>query len=140
MLNRSAAVIGTEPIFLEWLQTIGVSADSIRRKSTVADRRVYLIPACATVDEGEEVIEDFFQEIFLRELRAWQADASQWPDTGDFRLFTRWFTVDVVPEVDDIGRGGISEEEPESNRVCQRSSPISRRAVPRRNAAWRSGE
>ncbi len=112
MLNRSAAVIGPEPIFLEWLQTIGVSVASIGGRSTGADRRVYLIPACATADEGEEVIEDLFQEIFLRELRAWQADASKWPDISDFRLFTRWFTVDVVPVVADIGRGELAEEEP----------------------------
>ena len=111
MLNRSAVVIGPEPNFLEWLQTIGVSAESIQKKRILADRRVYLIPACANPDDGEEVVGDLFQEIFLRELQARQADASQWPDTGDFRLFSRWFTVEVVPEVDDIGRGQLAEEE-----------------------------
>ena len=112
MLNRSAVVVGPEPNFLDWLRTIGVSAESIRKKRLSADRRVYLIPACANADEGDEVVGDIFQEIFLRELRAWQADASQWPDTGDFRLFARWFTIDVVLEVDDIGRGQLAEEEP----------------------------
>ena len=110
MLNRSAAVIGPEPAFLKWLQTIGLSAASIRHQVGVADRRVYLIPACADLDEGDEVVGDLFEEIFLRELRAWQADASQWPDTGDFQLFSRWFTVDIVPFVDDLGRGAIAEE------------------------------
>ena len=88
-----------------------MSAESIREKRLSTDRRVYLIPACANADEGEEVVADIFQEIFLRELRAWRADASQWPDTGDFRLFARWFTIDVVFEVDDIGRGQLAEEE-----------------------------
>lgn len=111
MLKRSAVVIGPEPNFLAWLRTIGVSEESIQEKRLLADRRVYLIPACANADEGEEVVGDLFQEIFLRELQAWQADASQWPDTGDFRLFTNWFTADVVPEVDDIGRGQLAEEE-----------------------------
>lgn len=110
MLNRSAAVIGAEPVFLEWLQTTGLSAESIRQRAGTADRRVYLIPACADLDEGDEVVSDLFQEIFLRELRAWQADASRWPDTSDFKLFTRWFTVDVVPFVDDIGRGQVTDE------------------------------
>ncbi|MGA1616916.1 MAG: hypothetical protein ACO37F_00225 [Pirellulales bacterium] len=96
---------------MDWLRTIGVSAESIREKRLSTDRRVYLIPACANADEGEEVVADIFQEIFLRELRAWRADASQWPDTGDFRLFARWFTIDVVLEVDDIGRGQLAEEE-----------------------------
>ena len=111
MLNRSAVVVGPEPNFLDWLRTIGVSAESIREKRLSTDRRVYLIPACANADEGEEVVADIFQEIFLRELRAWRADASQWPDTGDFRLIACWFTIDVVLEVYDIGRGQLAEEE-----------------------------
>ena len=37
----------------------------------------------------------------------WQAD---WPDTADFELFTRWFTVDAVAAVADTGRGGVAEE------------------------------
>ncbi len=97
MLNRSAAVVGVEPAFLEWLGTIGISAEMIRERVGVTDRRVFLIPACADLDEGEEVVSDLFEEIFLRELRAWQ-------------LFIRWFTIDVVPFVEDIGRGEITEE------------------------------
>jgi len=111
MLNRSAAVIGAEPAFLEWLVKTGCSTDSFRGGLDAANRRVYLIPACADLDEGDEVIGDLFQEIFLRELQAWKTDVSQWPDTGDFRLFTRWFTVDVVPLVDDIGRGRVTEDQ-----------------------------
>lgn len=108
MLNRSAVVIGPEPSFLAWLKTTGRSEESLRQQKGVADRRVYLIPACADLDEGDEVVGDLFQEIFHRELQAWHMDMSQWPDTGDFQLFTRWFTVDVVPFVDDIGRGIIA--------------------------------
>jgi len=110
MLNRSAVVVGVEPAFLEWLGTIGISAEMIRERVGVTDRRVFLIPACADLDEGEEVVSDLFEEIFLRELRTWRADAAHWPDTGDFQLFIRWFTIDVVPFVEDIGRGEITEE------------------------------
>lgn len=110
MLNRSAVVIGHEPAFFGWLKTTGKSGDDIETLRQTSDRAVYLIPACHFSEEIDEVVEDLFEEIFVRELRAWQPDQSHWPDTADFALFTRWFTVDGMSVVDDIGRGAIEEE------------------------------
>ena len=110
MLNRSAVVIGHEPAFYGWLKTTGVSAERIEERRQSADRTVYLIPACHFPEEVEEVVEDLFEEIFRRELAAWQPGEADWPDTADFDLFTRWFTVEGFPVVEDVGRGGIEAE------------------------------
>ena len=112
MLNRSAVVIGHEPAFFGWLKTTGKSSDDIETLRQASDRTVYLIPAGHFPEEIDEVVEDLFEEIFVRELRAWQPDQTHWPDTADFALFTRWFTVDGVPGVEDVGRGAIEEEGP----------------------------
>ena len=110
MLNRSAVVIGHEPAFFGWLKTTGKNSDDIEALRQTSDRAVYLIPACNFAEEIDEVVENLFEEIFLRELCAWQPDETHWPDTGDFTLFTRWFTVDGTSVVYDIGRGAIEEE------------------------------
>jgi hypothetical protein len=110
MLNRSAVVIGHEPAFYGWLKTTGLTDHIIRERNEIAERAVYLIPACHFPAELEEVVEDVFEEIFHRELLAWQPDQSHWPDTADFDLFTRWFTVEAFSVVEDIGRGTIAEE------------------------------
>lgn len=52
----------------------------------------YLIPACFYPEELDEVVEDFYEEIFRQELQAWQPDEAYWPDTVHFGLFNRWFT------------------------------------------------
>ncbi len=109
MLNRSAVVIGHEAAFYGWLKTAGISGDVIEERKQIADRAVYLIPACHHPEEIEEVVEDLFEEIFRRELEAWQPDEKLWPDTGDFALFTRWFTVEGFSMVEDAGRGAIEE-------------------------------
>lgn len=88
----------------------GKSGDDIKTLREASDRTVYLIPACHFSEEIDEVVEDLFEEIFLRELRAWQSDETHWPDTADFALFTRWFTLDGISAVDHIGREGIEEE------------------------------
>lgn len=110
MLNRSAVVIGHEPAFYGWLKTAGVSDETIAARREIADQAVYLIPACHFPEEIEEVVADLFEEIFRRELAAWQPDEKVWPDTADFALFTRWFTVEGCPPVVDLGRGPIGEE------------------------------
>lgn len=56
------------------------------------------------------MVEDLFEEIFRRELGRWQPDEKVWPDTADFDLFTRWFTVEGYSIVEDAGRGGIGED------------------------------
>lgn len=110
MLNRSAVVIGHEPAFYGWLKTAGITDAAIEERKKTADKAVYLIPACDSSDEIEEVVEDLFEEIFRRELEAWQPDVTVWPDTGDFNLFTRWFTAEGLSVVEDVGRGRIEEE------------------------------
>lgn len=111
MLNRSAVVIGHEPAFYGWLKTTGLTDEQLTAHGEICGRSVYLLPACHFPEELEEVVENVFEEIFRSELAAWHADSTIWPDTTDFALFTRWFTVDGVAVVRDIGRGPITEEE-----------------------------
>jgi hypothetical protein len=106
MLNRSAVVIGHEAAFYGWLKTCGITDEAIQGRKEIAERAVYLIPACHYPEEIEEVVE----EIFKRELKTWQPDEKAWPDTSEFNLFTRWFTVEGFSVVDDVGRGRIEEE------------------------------
>ena len=110
MLNRSAVVIGHEPAFYGWLKTTGVTDEQITALGGTCGRSVYLIPACHFAEEIDEVVEDIFEEIFRRELATWQPAPQDWPDTADFDLFTRWFTVDGISNVIDVGRDPLAEE------------------------------
>lgn len=110
MLNRSAFVVGHAPAFYAWLQTTGVAESWIDERREIADRTVYLVPAFHFPEEAEEIVEDLFEEIFLRELGVWQPASAHWPDTGDFALFSRWFTVEAVAGVEDTGRGAVEED------------------------------
>ena len=67
------------------------------------------------------------------------------PGEGDFgRLVglsdSRLFTADVVPEVDDIGRGHLTEEPHGAAAVGCVFSATLRRVVRPRSAAWHSAE
>jgi hypothetical protein len=110
MLNRSAVVIGHEEAFYGWLKTCGITDEVIQERKEITERAVYLIPACHNAEEIEEVVEDLFEEIFRRELARWQPDEKFHPDTADFALFIRWFTVEGYSVVEDAGRGRVEDE------------------------------
>lgn len=110
MLNRSAVVIGHETAFYGWLKTAGITDQVLDERKKAGDRAVYLIPACHYPEEVEEVVEDLFEAIFIRELEGRCPDRNVWPDTADFDLFTRWFTVDGFSAVMDVGQGPVDEE------------------------------
>ncbi|MCE9631995.1 MAG: hypothetical protein K8S94_14930 [Planctomycetia bacterium] len=110
MLNRSAVLIGHEAAFYGWLKTCGIKEEVLKERKGIAERAVYLMPACHYPEEIEEVVADLFEEIFRRELGRWQPDEKVWPDTADFDLFTRWFTVEVFSVVEDVGRGNVLDE------------------------------
>jgi hypothetical protein len=113
VLNRSAVVIGQEAAFYGWLKTCGITDETIQERKEIAERAVYLIPACHYPEEIEEVVEDLFEEMFRWELARWQPDEKVWPDTADFDLFTRWFTVEGCSVVEDAGRGKVESESKE---------------------------
>lgn len=110
MINRSAIVLCREPAFVGWLKGTGVTDEAIRGRHEVTGKTVYLVPACFYPEELDEVLADFYEEIFRQELQAWQPDEAYWPDTAHFGLFSRWFTVEAHWEVRDAGRGLIVEE------------------------------
>jgi hypothetical protein len=111
MINRSALVIGHEPAFVGWLVGTGLPEELISKRKEAADRTVYLVPACFYPEELEEVLEDFYEEIFRQELRAWQPDEAYWPDTAHFGLFRRWFKAEAYSQVRDAGLGPIADEQ-----------------------------
>ena len=113
MLNRSAVLIGHESAFYGWLKTCGVKDEVIKERKEIAEQAVYLMPACHYPEEIEEVVADVFEELFHRELRRWQPDEQVWPDTADFDLFTRWFTVEGFSVVEDVGRENVHDESEE---------------------------
>jgi hypothetical protein len=82
----------------------------LEERKKIEDKSVYLVPACHYPEEIDEVVEDLFAAIFVRELERWCPDRKLWPDTADFDLFTRWFTVEGFSAVADVGQGPVGEE------------------------------
>ncbi|SHE65782.1 hypothetical protein SAMN02745148_00914 [Modicisalibacter ilicicola DSM 19980] len=96
LLNRSALSIKPTQAFVDWINslepTVGdddLTLDDIDRESTV-----YLIPEMDSPEALSAFVRERHTEIFESELRAWEEDERQWPETHDWSLFQRFLRVE----------------------------------------------
>ncbi|WP_148253241.1 hypothetical protein [Aidingimonas lacisalsi] len=96
LLNRSALSVKPTQAFLDWVNslepTVGdedLTLDDVDRESTV-----YLIPEMDTPEALEAFVRERYMEILECELRAWEEDERQWPETLDWALFQRFLRIE----------------------------------------------
>ncbi len=91
-IDRSAIIIGFRQPFLDWLNNLPES-EPLTLDEVNEDLEVYLVPEFETPEQAEEILRENFITIFENELSMWYEDMSLWPQTTDFELFKKWFTV-----------------------------------------------
>ena len=96
LLNRSALSVKPTQAFVDWINslepTVGdddLTLDDVDRESTV-----YLIPEMDTPEALDTLVRERYMEILESELRAWEEDERQWPETLDWTLFQRFLIVE----------------------------------------------
>ena len=47
----------------------------------------------------ERILKKNYQEIFEEELEAWMRDDTCWPEDRSFKVFKKWFHIDLVAMV-----------------------------------------
>ncbi|MBB3142332.1 hypothetical protein ACGTN6_09415 [Halomonas sp. THAF12] len=92
LLNRSALSVRPTQHFVDWINDLeptqgddDLSLGDVERESTV-----YLIPEMDTPEALEAFVRERYLEILETELRAWEEDERQWPETLDWALFQRF--------------------------------------------------
>src|SRR5690554_1379319 len=114
LLNRSALSVRPTQHFVDWINglepTLGdddLALADVERESTV-----YLIPEMDTPEALEAFVRERYLEILETELRAWEEDERQWPETVDWPLFQRFLQVEhsyLAIDLDDEAALEISE-------------------------------
>lgn len=69
-----------------------------------ADAVVYLVPTVEfDLEEARAFVETHYARFFTQELAMWTTDQSLWPTERTLALFQRWFEVEVIDRVIDVG-------------------------------------
>ena len=96
LLNRSALSVRPTQHFVDWINALEptVGDDDLTLGDVDRESTIYLIPEMDTPEALEEYVRERYLEVLENELRAWEEDERQWPETLDWALFQRFLQVE----------------------------------------------
>jgi hypothetical protein len=108
MLNRGVLIVRPKQPYIDWAAQVD---DSGVVPDPEGEKTVYLIPEFESDEEGWEILEDVYAEVFERELDEWHTDESAWPQNRTFEVFKKWFDIELHSVVEDLCAYGIEDDE-----------------------------
>lgn len=124
-LYRSAVTINRKQPYIDWAN----SFDDGGPKLTVelGSDSIYLVPAHVHEQNLEEVLAEWWEDIFEEELSAWMEREQDWPEVRTREMFDTWFDAAITDTVVDL-----APEEP----LTEADMEIEDLAVAMQTCAW----
>ena len=101
MLNRCAVTILAKQPFRDWLASLPDPLDATLEELN-HDNQVFLLPSFDTYEEAEELLRDFFGEIFQQWLAGYWTVPAHWPADRSWKVFHEWFDVTFHSMITDL--------------------------------------
>ncbi|WP_251976985.1 hypothetical protein [Salinicola avicenniae] len=114
LLNRSALSVKPTQAFVDWVNSLEptVGDDDLTLDDIRGENTVYLIPEMDTPEALNAYVAERYVDILDSELRAWEEDERQWPETLDWALFNAFLVVEhsyLAVDLDDEAAIEVSE-------------------------------
>ncbi len=90
--DRMAVVVMLREPVIDWINSVSPD-DPVWLDELAGRTNVYLIPRYDTVEDAEEYVRGYFDQIFCNELGEWIDDESHWPQKRTYEMFEEWFDV-----------------------------------------------
>ena len=110
-INRSAVVIKPKQPFIDWLNSIPDENIDFTLEQISEDNITFLIPEHDNPEDSKNYIRKRFDQIFEWELWGWITTEELWPKKRTWKMFQKWFDVEINSEVFDLVNGNIGKEE-----------------------------
>ncbi|KXS39743.1 MULTISPECIES: hypothetical protein [Modicisalibacter] len=96
LLNRSALSVKPTQAFVDWVNSLEpvMGDDDLTLGDVDSESTVYLIPEMDTPEALQAYVRERYLDILENELRAWEEDTRQWPESLDWALFERFLVVE----------------------------------------------
>ena len=101
--NRAAIIVRPKAKFVEWVRNADEESKGITAEDIAREPNVYLVDSYEMDEEKDQLLAEYFKEIFEEELNGWISDESAWPKTRNLETFKEWFHVDFHSMVFDLG-------------------------------------
>jgi hypothetical protein len=95
MINRAVAIIKPRQPYLDWAKGLSDQVDDVTLDELRMDCTAILIPEFDDPAEAAAFIATIADDLFEKELDAWDRDPRTWPKNRDYHAFRDWFDVEI---------------------------------------------
>lgn len=107
-INRSAISLKPLQPFIDWHNSI--YPDSKIDESDLDEVNIYLINN-SNFEDIESYLEKKFDLYFKMELEDWSEDKKDWPKKRTYKMFKKWFRIDISTAIYDLEKIPIQKED-----------------------------
>jgi hypothetical protein len=100
MINRHALIVKGKKPFYDWVDSTAPDQKKVDPQNV--EKSVYLIPSFDYLEDSHEWVGNNFDLIFVNELNDWYMDQTKWPKNRTYKMFKKWFDVEIASLVLDM--------------------------------------
>ena len=108
-INRIAVMLIPTEACLDWINSCDDDKMTLDESQTRAD---HLSPS-ARQRRTRSQVRRHYEAMFEEELNSWYTEPTMWPKDLSFKMFKKFFTIQVSSMVFDLGKGIIVKEDEE---------------------------
>ena len=113
-VNRSALLLILQEPFLKWANALPDHPQGqppFEMDEINAEPEIILIPEYDDEDGFEEILDEYWADIFEDSLASWTTNQSTWPKDRTKDMFEQWFSLVTGPLVKDVVGGKFELED-----------------------------
>jgi ribosomal protein L24E len=100
LLHRAAVAIRRRQPYIDFANSFD---DAAGLPVELANRRaIYLVPVAEGEQSVEEVLDEWWKDIFEEELAGWMTREEDWPGDRTREMFAAWFEAEITDDVVDL--------------------------------------
>jgi hypothetical protein len=100
-LYRHALFVSRKQPYLDWANGLNDGV-GLNEELSKAHRTVYLVPELDREPVLDELLDEFWEDIFYHELGAWMLEPESWPTSRTREMFSDWFDIELNDAVHDL--------------------------------------
>jgi hypothetical protein len=104
-LFRHAFFVSRKKPYIDWANSLEAAEPALDERLAREERQVYLATDSQGEPQLEDLLPDYWEDIFEAELSAWCDDEGQWPVSRTREMFDAWFGVELCRAVYDLDPG-----------------------------------
>jgi hypothetical protein len=119
-LYRHALFVSRKQPYIDWANSVEEGGPALDEQLARQERTVFLVLEFDGEPALEDVLPDYWEDIFEAELASWHDDEQRWPLPRTREMFDAWFDVELCGSVYDLDpRDPLTQREVDAHDIAE---------------------